>query len=68
MNIIETLENEQLRNDIPEFRPGDTVRVHVKVVEGKTERVQVFEGIVIARKCRRKRNFHRSSYFLRRRR
>lgn len=50
MNIIETLENEQLRNDIPEFRPGDTVRVHVKVVEGKTERVQVFECIVIARK------------------
>ena len=50
VNIIETLENEQLRNDIPEFRPGDTVRVHVKVVEGKTERVQVFEGIVIARK------------------
>ncbi|WP_366461195.1 50S ribosomal protein L19 [uncultured Dialister sp.] len=50
MNIIETLENEQLRKDIPEFRPGDTVRVHVKVIEGKTERVQVFEGIVIARK------------------
>lgn len=50
MNIIETLENERLRKDIPEFRPGDTVRVHVKVVEGKTERVQVFEGIVIARK------------------
>ena len=50
MNIIETLENEQLRNDIPEFRPGDTVRVHVKVIEGKTERVQVFEGIVIARR------------------
>ena len=50
MNIIETLENEQLRKDIPEFRPGDTVRVHVKVVEGKTERIQVFEGIVIARR------------------
>lgn len=49
MNIIETLENEQLRKDIPEFRPGDTVRVHVKVVEGKNERVQVFEGLVIAR-------------------
>lgn len=49
MNIIETLENEQLRKDIPEFRPGDTVRVHVKVVEGKTERIQVFEGLVIAR-------------------
>ena len=50
VNIIETLENEQLRNDIPAFRPGDTVRVHVKVVEGKTERIQVFEGIVIARR------------------
>ena len=50
MNIIETLEKEQLRNDIPEFRPGDTVRVHTKVIEGKTERIQVFEGIVIARK------------------
>ena len=50
MNIIETLENEQLRKDIPEFRAGDTVRVHVKVVEGKTERIQMFEGVVIARK------------------
>jgi large subunit ribosomal protein L19 len=50
VNIIETLENEQLRNDIPEFRPGDTVRVHVKVVEGKNERIQVFEGSVIARR------------------
>ncbi len=50
VNIIETLENEQLRKDIPEFRPGDTVRVHVKVIEGKNERVQVFEGIVIARR------------------
>lgn len=50
VNIIETLENEQLRNDIPEFRPGDTVRVHTKVVEGKNERIQVFEGVVIARK------------------
>ena len=50
MNIIETLENEQLRNDIPEILAGDTVSVHVKVVDGKTERVQVFEGIVIARK------------------
>ena len=50
MNIIETLEREQLRNDIPEFRSGDTVRVHVKVIEGKTERIQVFEGVVIARR------------------
>ena len=50
MNIIETLENEQLRKDIPEFRAGDTVRVHVKVVEGKTERIQMFEGVVIAKR------------------
>ena len=50
VNIIETLEKEQLRNDIPVFRTGDTVRVHTKVIEGKTERIQVFEGIVIARK------------------
>lgn len=50
VNIIETLEREQLRDDIPEFRPGDTVRVHTKVVEGKNERIQVFEGVVIARK------------------
>ena len=49
VNIIETLEKEQLRSDIPEFRPGDTVRVSVKVVEGKTERIQVFEGVVISR-------------------
>ncbi len=50
MNIIDTLENEQLRDDIPEFRPGDTVRVHTKVIEGKTERIQVYEGVVIARR------------------
>ena len=49
VNIIETLENEQLRKDIPEFRAGDTVRVHVKVVEGNRERIQVFEGVVIGR-------------------
>ena len=50
MNIIEALEKEQLRQDIPAFRPGDTVRVHVKVVEGNRERVQMFEGVVINRK------------------
>ncbi len=49
MNIIEALEKEQLRSDIPDFSPGDTVRVHVKVVEGTRERIQVFEGVVIAR-------------------
>jgi ribosomal protein L19 len=49
MNIIEFLEREQLRSDIPDFRPGDTVRVHAKIVEGTRERIQMFEGVVIAR-------------------
>ena len=49
MNIIEVLEKEQLRSDIPEFAPGDTVRVHARIVEGTRERIQVFEGVVIAR-------------------
>ncbi|SEO55851.1 MULTISPECIES: 50S ribosomal protein L19 [Propionispora] len=49
MNIIQALEQEQLRKDIPTFRPGDTVRAHVKVVEGNRERIQVFEGVVITR-------------------
>lgn len=49
MNIINVLEQEQLRADIPAFRAGDTVRVHVKVVEGTRERIQVFEGLVINR-------------------
>ena len=49
MNIIEFLEREQLRSDIPDFRPGDTVRVHAKSVEGTRERIQMFEGVVIAR-------------------
>lgn len=49
MNIIQALEQEQLRTDIPEFIPGDTVRVHVKVVEGTRERIQMFEGVVIMR-------------------
>jgi len=49
LNLIETVEKEFLRSDIPEFRPGDTVRVHAKVVEGGRERIQVFEGIVIRR-------------------
>ena len=49
MNILQALEQEQLRSDIPKFAPGDTVRVHVKVVEGTRERIQAFEGVVIAR-------------------
>jgi len=46
---IRRIEAEQLRTDIPEFGPGDTVRVHVKVIEGQRERVQPYEGIVIRR-------------------
>ena len=49
MNIIEVLEKEQLRSDIPQFAPGDTVRVHARIVEGTRGRIQVFEGVVIAR-------------------
>ena len=49
MNVIDAIEAEQLRSDIPSFRPGDTVRVHVKVVEGEKERIQVFEGAVLRR-------------------
>ena len=48
-NIIETLERAQLRPDIPQFKAGDTVRVHFQVIEGQRRRLQVFEGIVIKR-------------------
>jgi large subunit ribosomal protein L19 len=47
--VIETLEREQLRQDIPQFKAGDTVRVHFKVIEGQRQRIQVFEGIVLKR-------------------
>ncbi len=46
---IALIEKKFLRNDLPEFRPGDNVKVHVKVKEGNRERIQIFEGIVIAR-------------------
>ena len=49
MNVINALNQEQLKNDIPEFRVGDTVKVHYKVVEGEKERIQVYEGTVIKR-------------------
>ncbi|MDL4840042.1 50S ribosomal protein L19 [Aquibacillus rhizosphaerae] len=48
-NLIEEVTKEQLRTDRPDFRPGDTLKVHVKVVEGTRERIQVFEGVVIKR-------------------
>ena len=49
-NIITEITKEQLRTDLPTFRPGDTVRVHVKVVEGTRERIQMYEGVVIKRR------------------
>lgn len=49
MSVIESLEREQLRTDVPHFSPGDTVKVHFKVTEGQRQRVQVFEGTVIKR-------------------
>jgi len=49
MNIIQSLEKGQLKEVIPSFRVGDTIRVHAKVVEGDKERIQVFEGVVIGR-------------------
>ncbi|HHU56088.1 MAG TPA: 50S ribosomal protein L19 [Acholeplasmataceae bacterium] len=48
--LIRAVTEEYLRKDIPEFRPGDTVRVHVKIREGNRERIQVFEGLVIKRR------------------
>jgi large subunit ribosomal protein L19 len=49
-NVIQAVENRQLRSDVPKFQPGDTVRVHVRIKEGDKERIQAFEGVVIARK------------------
>jgi large subunit ribosomal protein L19 len=50
MDIIRAIESEQMRQDIPEFKAGDTVKVDVKVVENGRERIQAYEGVVIARK------------------
>ncbi len=49
MHILDAVDAASLRDDIPDFRPGDTLRVHVKVVEGSRSRIQVFQGVVIAR-------------------
>ena len=49
-NLIDQITSKQLRNDVPDFRPGDTVRVHAKVVEGERERIQLFDGVVIQRR------------------
>ena len=48
--LIDAITSEYMKNDVPEFRPGDTVKVHVKIREGNRERVQIFEGLVIKRR------------------
>lgn|SRR5690554_4206557 len=48
--LLESVVQDQLRTDLPEFKAGDTVKVHVKVVEGSRERIQIFEGVVIRRR------------------
>ena len=52
MNLLTSVAQQQLRDDIPEFGPGDTVCVHVRVIEGEKERIQLFQGIVLQRRGR----------------
>lgn len=61
MYVLEQLEKEQVRTDLPDFRAGDTIKVHVKIKEGDKERIQVFEGVVI----RKRRGASRSSFTVR---
>ncbi len=51
MNVLDMLEKEQMRADIPGFKPGDTIKVHVKIIEGQKERLQVFQGSVIRKRA-----------------
>ncbi len=50
MNVIDRLDMEQMKFDLPDFRPGDTVRVHIRIVEGSKERIQMYQGVVLRRK------------------
>ena len=50
MNVLEQIERENMRHDIPDFRAGDTVKVHIRIIEGNKERLQVFQGVVIRRR------------------
>jgi large subunit ribosomal protein L19 len=61
MNVIEMLEKEQMRGDIPDFKSGDTVKVYVRIIEGQKQRIQAYEGIVI----RKRRGDCRSSFTVR---
>ncbi|CEA08421.1 50S ribosomal protein L19 [Arthrobacter saudimassiliensis] len=49
MHILDSVDAASLRNDVPDFRPGDTIKVHVNIIEGKNSRVQVFQGFVVGR-------------------
>jgi len=49
MNTLDTVDAESLRSDVPDFRPGDTLKVHIRVIEGSRSRVQIFQGVVIRR-------------------
>lgn len=49
LDVIKAIESEQIRNDLPEFTVGDTVKVHVKIKEGNRQRIQIFEGVVLKR-------------------
>lgn len=49
MNIIDRIDREQMRFDLPDFRPGDTIKVYIRIIEGDKERVQIFQGVVLKR-------------------
>ncbi len=51
MNVLDMLEKEQMRTDLPDFKSGDTIKVHVRIVEGQKERIQVFQGTVIRKRA-----------------
>jgi large subunit ribosomal protein L19 len=61
MNRLEAIEKEQMRIDLPDFKVGDTVRVHVRIIEAEKERIQVFEGVVI----RKRKGLNRASFTVR---
>lgn len=50
MNVLEQIERENMRHDMPDFRAGDTVNVHIRIIEGNKERLQIFKGVVIRRR------------------
>jgi len=61
MNVVEFFEKEQMRGDIPQFKAGDTVKVHLRIIEGQKQRIQVYEGVVI----RKRRGASRATFTVR---